>query len=607
MMINKIDLKPSRFILNPFLTLLFVALSFYLTVHGASASQVECDLRDDGSSNLSNLVSIIRNKSCNIKSADNLLAKMPESVRSRFVLMYRSQSLQGPHTVDYQNPRAILATTYDRDARKRLYLSFNGKQSQANHNNIEVLEIDTAVPEKRADIFNYFDIKFPSDAESKTLTWEDAQAKITISEPNPAKCVACHGKPAKPIFQSYPIWKGAYGAFHLTIDTKEREELEKLVASTRSNSISRYRHLVFIDESDISDEKHDSILSGQNNVDFNISLSVPNRLRIARLARKTKDYKKFVAATLGASLGCSDFQGFFPPQLKSILDSNIETSMSLSTKYNDAVTDQILWGFYNLGPNQFGSMISAAKERKGLTFSESIDWSAFSEVHRNFWGDWTTMNRLWIDTMKRQGHHRPDEGIAKLRYIYEGRGIDISSWFIDIVQPTYRMSDGFQWAEGLAWAFFDDDPGLSKYAALARKANYGSPYYDGKFPDEKEIENSKAKLCSQLKEESLVALSPLNQIPMLAQNSFDQVIHRGTFPTTFVNTCAVCHTHQSIGPKIPFLDSSSFKNWYLFSSNRAKILYRLTTPNALDRMPLNRVLEANELSSILEYLNLLKE
>lgn len=566
-----------------------------------------CSFSDDGSVGIEALSRIISNERCNVKSADDLLGLLPKSMRSRFVLIYRSQSLQGPRTPDFQNPRVILSSSYDRKLKKRLYLSFNGKPTQANHNNIEVLEIDATVPSSSEDIFRYFDIKFPSDKSSKAMKWESAHQQIVVSGPNPEKCVACHGHPAKPIFQSYPIWHGVYGSFHLTINPKEKVELARFIENSRQNEDSRYRHLVFSDDySAFYGDKNFGILTGQNNVEFNISLSVPNMQRVARAAQKTTDYRHYRAAMLGALLDCSDFMDFFTPTKRAAIDRNLESLLRLDQIYDKAKSETLLREFFNLGENQFGYMIEIVRKKLGLQMDDAVSWQDFSTTHLNLWNKSLTMNRLWLDTIERQGHHRADKGIAQIRYVMEGRNIDISNWFIDIKQPTYRMSDGFQWSEGLAWAIINEDAELEKFRNLAKKSNFLGSDYDASNGNS-EAEEFRTQLCSNLRSESLNTMKSAPEVNTSYVNNFTEIVQKGEFPKTFINTCARCHTSQTIGPTIPFLDATHFKAWYLDGDNRDKIYYRLTTKDPLDSMPLDDHLEEDELANILQYLKDLKK
>src|SRR5262249_3274899 len=55
---------------------------------------------------------------------------------------------------------------------------------------------------------------------------------VTLSEVNPPKCTACHGSPARPIWDSFPLWPGVYGEhYRARLSNDERSGLAEFLAT----------------------------------------------------------------------------------------------------------------------------------------------------------------------------------------------------------------------------------------------------------------------------------------------------------------------------------------------------------------------------------------
>lgn len=71
----------------------------------------------------------------NVDSIEKLLPLLPASVRSKYVVVFRSRSLQG---ASYKEPRVIL---YNDNA--KFMLSFNGNENQRGFYELEVADFDS--------------------------------------------------------------------------------------------------------------------------------------------------------------------------------------------------------------------------------------------------------------------------------------------------------------------------------------------------------------------------------------------------------------------------------------------------------------------------------
>lgn len=151
-----------------------------------------------------------------VKSVEDVLRRLPQDYRSRFVLMERSRSLQEASPVA---PRAILFGD-----RAELTLAFNGEPGQRGFGQLESVELD---PRTLA-------------YEIRTIDFTATPARI--SPPNPAVCVKCHRQIPRPNWEPYPYWPGALGEWP-RYTAEERRRLENFVKSAPSHPL--YRHLDF--------------------------------------------------------------------------------------------------------------------------------------------------------------------------------------------------------------------------------------------------------------------------------------------------------------------------------------------------------------------------
>ena len=145
---------------------------------------------------------MINNPDCGIGSVENILSWIERPYFSNYALVYRSRSLQGPHRVDYLNPRAIVYGTDQGFNLPNLIMAFNGSSAQPGFNSLEMMELNVNAPSIEG-LFNFFEVEFPGSG---------SPGPIRVSAFNPPKCIRCHGSPAKPVFDSYPFWPGVFGS-----------------------------------------------------------------------------------------------------------------------------------------------------------------------------------------------------------------------------------------------------------------------------------------------------------------------------------------------------------------------------------------------------------
>ena len=145
-----------------------------------------------------------------IESVEELIAALPAAQRSRYALVFESRSLQG---ASLENPRVIL---YGADA--RFIVTYNGSPAQRGFRVVETMEFDDDSKE-----FRLRELLFPERAAGVD--------KVVVSELNPARCARCHGAPARPVWDTFPLWPGAYGErYRARLSARERTGLSAFLA-----------------------------------------------------------------------------------------------------------------------------------------------------------------------------------------------------------------------------------------------------------------------------------------------------------------------------------------------------------------------------------------
>ncbi len=155
------------------------------------------------------------------RHSDNVqgaLMLLPPELRANYTLVFASRSLQG--ATPYA-PRAIL---FGSDA--RLIVTFNGDAAERGYDVLETMQFDD-----RTNTFHFRELSFPSGLGA------------VASEDNPARCAACHGRPARPIWDALPTWPGVYGErYRAGLSKPESAGMRAFLA--RQASDPRYGQLI---------------------------------------------------------------------------------------------------------------------------------------------------------------------------------------------------------------------------------------------------------------------------------------------------------------------------------------------------------------------------
>lgn len=250
------------------------------------------------------LAALIRDRG--VHRVEDAIPLLTLDLRANYTLVFSSRSLQGATPVA---PRAILFGTNG-----RFIVSFNGDVRQRGYDALETMQFD-----ERTNSFHFREIRF------------DAENGVGISDDNPARCTACHGIPARPIWDTPPNWPGVYGQRYRTgLSKAELAGVRSFLAQRRSGP--RYQYLLdagrFAERNTYVADSH-SLYNGS-------AVEPPNARLSALLA--TLNVRSLVSgivtqpaaashryALLGAvSENCGDLQSFFPEPVRSSVKTSLE-------------------------------------------------------------------------------------------------------------------------------------------------------------------------------------------------------------------------------------------------------------------------------------------
>jgi len=245
------------------------------------------------------LLTLLRSQ--DIGSVEELLTALPAPQRSRYALMFESRSLQGATP---ENPRVIL---FGPDA--RIILTFNGSPAQRGFRVVETMEFDDGEKE-----FRLRELVFPDPA--------TGAAQVQVSEVNPPHCARCHGAPPRPVWDSFPLWPGAYGErYGARLSTRERTGLAAFLA--RQPTHARYRQLLavqrFADPGTFrpgARSQYAAVAQEPPNAELGIALARLQSQSIARELARRPAFASYQYALLGvADASCGGLAEFYPRSL----------------------------------------------------------------------------------------------------------------------------------------------------------------------------------------------------------------------------------------------------------------------------------------------------
>ena len=233
---------------------------------------------------------------------EELIAALPPAMRSHYSLVFASRSLQD---ASFAAPRAIL---FGEDA--SLVVSYNGDPRQRGYDALESMEFDAA-----SNSFRFREILFTPDA-----------AGASISAANPARCTACHGDPARPIWDTPPVWPGVYGErYHAGLSAVEAAGMAGFLRLQPTHP--RYRWLLGADAL----AQRDTYVPDSRAVYENSSVEPPNahlsmllsslnvRSILGEMATRSGFEAHRYVLLAAAGGGCGAVEAFYPDRLRTAL------------------------------------------------------------------------------------------------------------------------------------------------------------------------------------------------------------------------------------------------------------------------------------------------
>ncbi|MBV8854597.1 MAG: hypothetical protein JOY91_14385 [Sinobacteraceae bacterium] len=477
-----------------------------------------------------------------IQSVEELLPALPAPLRYRYTLVFASRSLQ---QASYRDPRVIL---YGTDA--RLVLTFNGQPTQRGYEVIEAVEFG---PDKR---FRLREIRFPS---------AGSAGEVTFSEPNPATCQACHGQPARPIWDSWPLWPGVYGQrYDTSLPASERAGLESFLAAQASHP--RYRHLLDVQRLAAPQTFHASSstrYSGAQQESPNAEFSsLLEGLVAASLVREMQEQPRFAQvqyALLGAAGGdCGSVSDFLPSAARAAVKEGLRHLSRTSEVANR-------W--------------AATLKQQRLRETDELGRAG---------------------TAPTQGVRPPDpaNALIPLRLLAEaGLGMRTDNWTLALEKGTYDLTA----APGAGSTLRD---------ALLSEISAGDPSLAALSSNATSVDGD--RYCRYLRRRSEAELSS----PVVAAVDWSLSEPEPRAPpsgtsasrlpaTELLRVCAACHDSAG-APRIPFLEERALKQALLSGTTRhgrllEEVLFRLSADAGYRRMPLGIAVSDADRSELQQY------
>lgn len=465
-----------------------------------------------------------------ITSPDDLVRLLPVPLRTYYTLVFQSRSLQG---ASYANPRVIL---FGNDA--TLVVTFNGDATERGYDAIETMDFDAVTS-----TFRFREIQF-----------NGAAAPPTVSEVNPPLCTACHGTPARPIWDTPPSWPGAYGERYLRgLSTQEAKGIRAFL--TLQPTHPRYGALIAAGRFAERDTYVTSSRAAYNGVTTEppnarlstLLMQLNARAIMARLVSRP-NYATHRYALLAAAEGnCGPLEHFYPAALRAPLALRLREFLASHT--------------------QVDSQQEAAKLRRLGRTGRSVTRTI-----------------------------RPVD-MGQLRFVVErGLGANTDSWTLALESNTFDLA-----APDDTWsireALFQEVAGADSELADARQ--YRTFTADDAY-------------CTLLATRSNQALnqwytsqpSALSASSRSVDAAVDMAaVDSGAPPA--IGVCATCHTGE-IAPQIPFgspaelvlrLREGNYPRGHLLD----EVLYRLSDAAGTDRMPRGMLLPTEQVQELRSY------
>ena len=388
----------------------------------------------------------------------DLICCLPEEYRRSYVISHSSDAAQEGVP---NNPRVIFFTpkgSGNAIAPLKFAISLNGSHHQRGGKNLEMLFDNEARREAE-----YFDAEF------KDGRWK-------MSERNPESCMNCHGgdreRPGRAgiggprtIFDPPGSWSRISGAFMGCTDNERA--LVKAVDAVTEKALRenpRYRCLEPTEQPVFSQER----TAFGNDYGFNVAMGLDGELarlndrRVLAVMRRTPDFDKYkyalvgshlCATTMSASQRMFDVKKWLPPNViaRHTGTAGLRPEVASSTNLPETMRTQLRKMIRENGRidrrqarelrrhRETGSVPSFEVSENPMACRGTKEANNAVDAMRPLLVGPALLDRYKVDTALRVP--RATEAFAPdpvERFIFEGRGIDMSDWSTDARPGLYR-------------------------------------------------------------------------------------------------------------------------------------------------------------------------
>jgi hypothetical protein len=440
-----------------------------------------------------------------VESVEQLLPILPAELRAHYTLVFSSRSLQdaSPHS-----PRVILF-----GADGNFIITFNGERSQRGYESVETMEFSAD-----SNTFSFREV---------TFTYAHNPTAPQISDPNPARCVACHDNPPRPIWDTPPVWPGVYGErYGAGLSSAELHGMRGFLVSQPTHA--RYQYL--LDTNTLAGRDRYAInsrasYSGQSieppNAQLSALLATLNvRSLLSRLAERPGFSAHLNVLLAAAGDTCGSIRDFYPPAMRAALADDFR---------------------------QFSARTLEADRRQALS---------------------KTMRRAGRENA-RMSLARPTE-LTALRFVAErSLGVPTQHWTLAFERGSYDLS-----APPAAVTFEQ-----ALYAWLASYRSY----------NESDAYCAHLRRASQASLAAWYTTHTNSTQSVDSAGPADHQCEGNTAASALLQTCIACHS-SAVAPQLPFcapnlLAARLGKGHYPHGSLLDEILFRLTPRAGSERMP----------------------
>ncbi len=523
-----------------------------------------------------------------IRSVDELIKKLPEEYLKYYTFLYDSHSLQ-PASPSF--PRTVV---YGPDA--RFMMSFSGDPNHSAYQTIETIELD-----EKDYKFHFRHVEFDPTGKTKP--------KIVNSPPI---CNSCHGKDPQPIWDAYPMWRGAYGSRsankfdRIAQGTPESKFYESFLKNQRCHG--RYRLFPLMEETARLKKKRKQ-KEGVVTITKNGAVSDPTaflseqlgEIMLRRAAKEIKahpNFEKIKPALVFAALcerhipmfekvGTADANGKnitviqdnsygYISSLDYLPREHAEKMSQFLEEYKRFVKEE---GDYRIKELSFYNKQSDKKQQDGYEIDEA-------DGDRNFPLSYPEYKATWI-------------------YLYGLMGLDPRKWTMSFDHGALTLEEGGPPAYSrLGYLLFHDDPSVQ--ALYGDTNQFSGPGNSFRF--------SSKETCELLKEQSKAALNNFTATgnPFAILKPKERSRAEGVLPPSVpkaIFRCLECHGLDGIAPAIPLEKPEQLSlllNSPLHSGKPTlgkDLIFQIESGN----MPRGSKLTLSEKQAILEYLRKLQD